>query len=183
MEVLGDVVDPDDVEPVGAQAPQAVLDRRDLDGRPWIAVEEPGDPVWRDTFVAACVASGFTPDIRLDAADPLTALGLVASGLGPALGQKSMVRGATDAVAVRTLPWHEASVHLWAVWHHVDLRPVVASFRETVLSDEREPGAGHWPVGWPRECEVSRGARTSESGVTKRQGVMPPRAPRPRPGW
>ncbi|AQW54787.1 LysR substrate-binding domain-containing protein [Streptomyces violaceusniger] len=123
-------------------AASETISARDLDGQPWIAVEEPGDPVWRDTFVAACVASGFTPDIRLDAADPLTALGLVASGLGLALVQKSMVRGATDAVAVRTLPWHEASVHLWAVWHHVDLRPVVASFRETVLSDERETGAG-----------------------------------------
>ncbi|MGW7269171.1 LysR substrate-binding domain-containing protein [Streptomyces sp. NPDC054864] len=105
----------------------------DLDGQAWIAVENTQDPGWRDTFLASCVASGFTPDIRLEAAEPLTALGLVASGLGLALIQKSMVRGTAEGIAVRELPWHETSVHLWAAWHAVDLRPVVASFRETVL--------------------------------------------------
>lgn len=106
----------------------------DLDGQAWIAVENIQDPGWRDTFLASCVASGFTPDIRLEAAEPLTALGLVASGLGLALIQKSMVRGTAEGIAVRELPWHETSVHLWAAWHAVDLRPVVASFRETVLA-------------------------------------------------
>ncbi|MFJ1747331.1 LysR substrate-binding domain-containing protein [Streptomyces sp. NPDC088116] len=105
-----------------------------LDGQPWIAVGDSPDPAWRNTFVASCVASGFTPDIRLDAADPLTALGLVASGLGLALIQRSMMRGGTDGVAVRELPWYGRSVQLWAAWHRVDLRPVVASFRETVLA-------------------------------------------------
>lgn len=115
-------------------AGRAELTPEALDGQPWIAVGDSHDPAWRDTFVASCVASGFTPDIRLDAADPLTALGLVASGLGLALIQKSMMRGTTDGVAVRELPWHGASVQLWAAWHRIDLRPVVASFRETVLA-------------------------------------------------
>jgi DNA-binding transcriptional LysR family regulator len=115
-------------------AGQAELTPEALDRQPWIAVGDSQDAAWRDTFVASCVASGFTPDIRLDAADPLTALGLVASGLGLALIQKSMMRGTTDGVAVRELPWHGASVQLWAAWHRVDLRPVVASFRETVLA-------------------------------------------------
>ncbi|KUL73792.1 MULTISPECIES: LysR family transcriptional regulator [unclassified Streptomyces] len=106
----------------------------DLDGQPWIAVENPQDPSWRDTFVASCAASGFTPDIRMDAAEPLTALGLVASGLGLALVQRSMVRGMSEAVAVRELPWHDRSVQLWAAWHRVDLRPVVASFRALTLA-------------------------------------------------
>ncbi|MCX5401952.1 LysR substrate-binding domain-containing protein [Streptomyces sp. NBC_00102] len=110
----------------------------DLDGQPWIAVEGSGEPASRDGFVADCVASGFAPDIRLSAPDPLTALGLVASGLGLALVQRSMVRGTTEGVTVRELPWHRASVHLWAAWHRVDLRPVVASFRTTVL-DGRGP--------------------------------------------
>ncbi|MEU0333504.1 LysR substrate-binding domain-containing protein [Streptomyces sp. NPDC006193] len=109
----------------------------DLDGLPWIAVENPQDEAWRDTFVASCAASGFTPDIRMEAAEPLTALGLVASGLGLALVQKSMVRGMADTVAVRELPWHDRCVHLWATWHRVDLRPVVASFREIVLRSGR----------------------------------------------
>ncbi|MGQ5580822.1 LysR substrate-binding domain-containing protein [Streptomyces sp. ECR3.8] len=105
----------------------------DLDGQPWIAVESAQDPAWRDTFVASCTAAGFTPDIRFDAAEPLTALGLVAAGLGLALVQKSMVRATTEEVAVRELPWNETSVQLWAAWHRVDLRALVTSFRTTVL--------------------------------------------------
>ncbi|MFC8592879.1 LysR family transcriptional regulator [Streptomyces atroolivaceus] len=113
----------------------------DLDGQPWIAVNTSRRPAARDTFIAACTAAGFTPDIRLDAPEPLTALGLVASGLGLALIQKSMIHGTTEGVDVRELPWHRESVHLWAAWHHTDLRPVVASFRETVLSHRSSPQA------------------------------------------
>lgn len=114
-------------------ANQEKVTPRDLDGQPWIAVENAQDPAWRDTFVATCTAAGFTPDIRLDAAEPLTALGLVASGLGLAFVQKSMVRATTEDVSVRELPWHDTCVQLWAVWHRVDLRPLVTSFRATIL--------------------------------------------------
>ncbi|MFB7971196.1 LysR substrate-binding domain-containing protein [Streptomyces rubiginosohelvolus] len=112
---------------------KADLVPEDLDGQPWIAVESSRDPGWRDAFVASCVAAGFTPDITLDAAEPLTALGLVASGFGLALVQRSMVRGTAPGVAVRELPWHSGSARLWAAWHRVDLRPVVGAFRATVL--------------------------------------------------
>ncbi|KAA5835276.1 LysR family transcriptional regulator [Saccharopolyspora hirsuta] len=105
----------------------------DLDGLPWIAIENAQDPAWRDAFVASCAAAGFTPDIRLDAAEPLTALGLVASGLGLALVPKSMASATTEDIEVRELPWHDGCVQLWAAWHHIDLRPVVTSFRTTVL--------------------------------------------------
>lgn len=105
----------------------------DLDSQPWIAVEDSHDHVWRDDFVAACAAAGFTPDIRFEAPDPLTALGLVASGLGMAFVQRSMLHGRLAGVTVRELPWFQKSVLLWAVWHRTDLRPVVASFRTTVL--------------------------------------------------
>ncbi|MBV2355556.1 LysR family transcriptional regulator [Streptomyces sp. J2-1] len=106
----------------------------DLDGQPWIAVENSQDPGWRDDFVAACAASGFTPDIRLEATEPLTALGLVASGLGLALVQRSMRHGSSQDVVVRELPWLHSSFRLWAAWHRVDLRPVVSSFRGRVLA-------------------------------------------------
>ncbi|MGW5245793.1 LysR substrate-binding domain-containing protein [Streptomyces sp. NPDC004129] len=105
----------------------------DLDGLPWVAVENSEDPAWRDAFIASCMASGFAPDVRFEAAEPLTALGLVASGLGLALIQKSMLRGATEGVAVRELPWHHACVRLFAAWHRIDLRSVVAAFRSLVL--------------------------------------------------
>ncbi|MER6112057.1 LysR substrate-binding domain-containing protein [Streptomyces hirsutus] len=106
----------------------------DLDAQPWVALEDSQDLTWRDDFVASCAAVGFTPDIRLEAPDPLTALGLVASGLGMAFVQKSMLRGRIPGVTVRDLPWFQRSVRLWAAWHRIDLRPVVASFRSTVLS-------------------------------------------------
>ncbi|MGW1723362.1 LysR substrate-binding domain-containing protein [Streptomyces sp. NPDC002306] len=114
-------------------AAQEELTPGDLDGQPWIAIENAEDPAWRDSFIASCGAAGFSPDIRLDAAEPLTALGLVASGLGLALVQRSMVRATTEDIAVRELPWHDRFVQLWAAWHRVDLRPVVTSFRTTVL--------------------------------------------------
>ncbi|MFJ3307265.1 LysR substrate-binding domain-containing protein [Streptomyces sp. NPDC086549] len=104
-----------------------------LEAQPWVAVENSQDPAWRDGFVASCTAAGFTPDIRLEAPDSLAALGLVASGLGMALVQESMLRNCPPGVTVRRLPWFERSVHLWAAWHQVDLRPVVTSFRATVL--------------------------------------------------
>ncbi|WP_328634160.1 LysR substrate-binding domain-containing protein [Streptomyces sp. NBC_00356] len=113
----------------------------DLDGLPWVAVEDGQDHVWRDDFVAACAAAGFTPDIRFEAPEPLTAVGLVASGLGMAFVQRSMLTGRTAGITVRELPWFQRSVRLWATWHRIDLRPVVASFRTTVLATGAgEPG-------------------------------------------
>ncbi|MCN4992206.1 LysR substrate-binding domain-containing protein, partial [Escherichia coli] len=41
----------------------------------WIAVIHNDDAHSRDHFVAACVNAGFNPDIRLEAGEPLTALG------------------------------------------------------------------------------------------------------------
>lgn len=122
-------------------ADAAEIGPADLDGLPWIAVEDNQDQVWRDDFVAACAAAGFTPDIRFEAPEPLTALGLVASGLGAAFVQRSMLRGPRPGVTVRELPWFRRSVQLWAVWHRTDLRPVVASFRATVLDSGADEAA------------------------------------------
>ncbi|SCF86318.1 LysR family transcriptional regulator [Streptomyces sp. Ncost-T10-10d] len=106
-----------------------------LNGQPWIAVSDSQAPARRDTFVASCVASGFTPDIRLGAADPLIALGLAASGLSLAFVRRNMVRGTNDDIVVCELPWYTGSAHLRAAWHRGDLRPMVAPFRETVLAE------------------------------------------------
>ncbi|MFJ4920858.1 LysR substrate-binding domain-containing protein [Streptomyces sp. NPDC088725] len=106
----------------------------DLGEQPWIAVKNTPAPGWRDRFIASCVEAGFRPNVTMEAAEPLTALGLVASGLGAALIQKSLLRGAPEGVVVRELPWYTASVQLWAAWHRIDLRPLVAAFREAVLN-------------------------------------------------
>ncbi|MBM6532806.1 LysR family transcriptional regulator, partial [Klebsiella pneumoniae] len=42
----------------------------------WIAVILNDDAHTRDYFVAACLRAVFNPDIRLEAGEPLTALGL-----------------------------------------------------------------------------------------------------------
>ncbi|MFE4388256.1 LysR substrate-binding domain-containing protein [Streptomyces sp. NPDC056844] len=106
----------------------------DLDGQPWIAVQDKQQPAWRDDFIAACTTTGFTPDIRYEAPEPLTALGLAASGLGITLIQRSMLPGPKPGITVRELPWLQHSVRLWATWHHTDLRPIVTTFRNTILT-------------------------------------------------
>ena len=110
----------------------------DLEQQPWIAIENTQIPDWRDAFLSGTARAGFTPKVTLEAAEPLSALGLVASGLGLALVQRSMARGAQDGVVIRELPWYEQSVPLWAAWHRIDLRPLVTAFRETVLATSSE---------------------------------------------
>ncbi|GHJ37257.1 LysR family substrate-binding domain-containing protein [Streptomyces sp. TS71-3] len=134
-----------DASPLAGRADIAPEDLAEL---PWIAVEG-GSEAWRDDFVASCLAVGFRPDIRLEAPDPLAAVGLVASGLGMALVQRSMLPGRTAGVTTRPLPWLGQSVRLWAAWHRIDLRPVVTSFRETVLRAGADHGrpAGADPAG------------------------------------
>lgn len=80
----------------------------------WIAVIHNDDAHSRDHFVAACVNAGFNPDIRTEAGEPLTALGLVAAGLGLALIQHSLRHNAPEGVVLRELPWMNYSTQLWA---------------------------------------------------------------------
>ncbi|ASU78841.1 LysR family transcriptional regulator [Actinopolyspora erythraea] len=105
----------------------------DLDDQPWIAIgrEDAGEE-FRE-FLSSCAAEGFTPSVRTVAPEPLAALGLVASGLGMALLQRSALRGTPPDVVLRELPWCDSSVRLWAAWHHIDLRPLVAEFRKVLL--------------------------------------------------
>lgn len=105
----------------------------DLHDQPWIAVEDDHHAGGRDAFLSSCGRAGFTPSIRFETTDTATALGLVASGLGMAMIQDSVAQGAPAGVVVRELAWYEGSVPLWAVWHRVDLRPLVAHFRQSVL--------------------------------------------------
>ncbi|WP_246674934.1 LysR substrate-binding domain-containing protein [Mesorhizobium sp. B4-1-3] len=61
-----------------------------LDGRVWITVvRQPGDTN-RAQFLAACVESGFMPDIAYETNDPLTSLGLVAPASASPLSRKAL---------------------------------------------------------------------------------------------
>lgn len=101
----------------------------------WIAVIHNDDAHSRDHFVAACVNAGFNPDIRLEAGEPLTALGLVAAGLGLALIQHSLRHNAPEGVVLRELPWMNYSTQLWAAWHKANQRPLVSHFRQILRGE------------------------------------------------
>jgi DNA-binding transcriptional LysR family regulator len=112
----------------------AALQPADLAGQEFIVVrhQETGDH--HHHFVAACVRSGFTPNIKMEASEPTTALGLVAAGLGIALVQQGLRHQAPPGVVMRELPWFTYHAAVWAAWHRINLRPLVATFRETLLA-------------------------------------------------
>ena len=106
----------------------------DLAGLEWIAVRHKESMLSRDEFVAACAVAGFTPNIKMEATEPLTALGLVAAGLGVAAIQQSLRHQAPAGVVLLELPWFAYRTPLWLAWHRVNLRPLVGIFRETLLA-------------------------------------------------
>ena len=105
----------------------------DLAAQKWIGVMHKETALRHDLFVAACAKAGFTPDITMQATEPLAALGLVAAGLGVTMIQQSLRHQAPDGVVLHELPWFSYRTPLWAAWHRVNLRPLVGSFRETLL--------------------------------------------------
>ena len=115
-------------------AGRAALAPADLAGQEWIAVMHQEDALRHDLFVAACARAGFTPDVRMEAGEPLTALGLVAASLGIAMVQSSLRHHAPAGVVLREVPWFSYRTPLWAAWHKVNLRPLVGIFRETLLA-------------------------------------------------
>jgi DNA-binding transcriptional LysR family regulator len=117
----------------------AEITANDLAGQEWIAVLHKESALKHDNFVAACARSGFTPNIRMEASEPLTALGLVAAGLGMAMIQYSLRHQAPSGVLLRELPWFSYRTPLWAAWHRVNLRPLVATFREMLLDGITQP--------------------------------------------
>ncbi|CAI8816932.1 MULTISPECIES: LysR substrate-binding domain-containing protein [Pseudomonas] len=115
-------------------AQQAALSPDDLADQEWIGVQPRQDA--NDEFVSACIRAGFTPDVRMQATEPFTALGLVASGLGIAMIQKGLSHNAPPGVVLRELPWLTLTTPLWAAWHRINLRPLVETFRK-VLTDDK----------------------------------------------
>lgn len=110
----------------------ASLTPTDLADQEWIGVQprQGAD----DEFVSACIRAGFTPDVRMQATEPFTALGLVASGLGIAMIQKGLSHNAPPGVVLREVPWLAFTTPLWAAWHRINLRPLVETFRQVLTS-------------------------------------------------
>jgi DNA-binding transcriptional LysR family regulator len=77
----------------------------DLDGEAWVALSQSRHPRAHERLLAACGKAGFAPDVRYEASDVATMLGLVEAGMGLALVQASARKAAGAAVALRELPW------------------------------------------------------------------------------
>jgi DNA-binding transcriptional LysR family regulator len=110
----------------------------DLASQQWIGVMHKESALRHDTFVAACAKAGFTPTIAMEATEPLAALGLVAAGLGLTTLQRSLDHQAPEGVVLRELPWFSYRTPLWAAWHRVNLRPLVETFRRTLVQTATE---------------------------------------------
>jgi DNA-binding transcriptional LysR family regulator len=117
-------------------AQQAVLTPDDLAHQEWIGVQHHQNVSSRENFVSACIRAGFTPDIRMEATGPFTAMALVASGLGIAMIQKGLSRNAPPGVVLREVPWIALTRPLWAAWHRINLRPLVETFRKVLTDSE-----------------------------------------------
>ncbi len=104
----------------------------DLAAQKWIGVMHQEGALHHDTFIAACAKAGFTPDIALEASEPLAALGLVAAGLGMTMIQQSLRHQAPAGVSLHEISWFNYRTSLWVAWHKINLRPLVESFRKTL---------------------------------------------------
>lgn len=114
-------------------AAATVITPDDLARQKWIGVMHQESALRHDTFIAACAKAGFTPEITMEATEPLAALGLVAAGLGVTTIQQSLRHQAPQGVALHELSWFQYRTPLWAAWHKVNLRPLVEIFRKTLL--------------------------------------------------
>ncbi|WP_340644650.1 LysR family transcriptional regulator [Phenylobacterium sp.] len=85
-----------------------------LDGEAFIALPERGNPQARAEWIAACRATGFTPDVRVEAIEPATILGLVAAGVGLAMVQESLAATAPAGVVLRDLPAFPLRMRVYA---------------------------------------------------------------------
>jgi DNA-binding transcriptional LysR family regulator len=121
-------------------AKKDVLRPEDLQAAQWISVASAlvtqRVAAHEEGFVAACMKAGFTPDIHLEVTEPMTALRLVGAGLGIAMLQKNLRASAPNNVVLREVPWMQYTTPVWAAWHRINLRPLVAMAKQVLLDGE-----------------------------------------------
>jgi DNA-binding transcriptional LysR family regulator len=105
----------------------------DLDGAPWVTFSRKLNPGAHDRMMAASAKAGFTPDVRYEATDSSTILGLVEAGLGLALIQGSVRGSGPASVIFRTLSWFPLSVRVHLVRRRVGLPPLAKQFVDIVI--------------------------------------------------
>ncbi len=104
----------------------------DLDGAAWIALPRSVNAAWHDKFLASCRKAGFTPEIRFEATQLATVLGLVEAGLGLAVVQRSAQRAAPPGVVFRPLQWLGARVEIHLSWRRTPERRMALRFVDAV---------------------------------------------------
>lgn len=115
--------------PAGHPLAGGLADAAQLDGQPWIALDQAANPAFRARFLDACRRAGFEPDIQYETSDPPTALGLVSSGLGCALVHEGVTRwGLPDGVALQPLPDFSLTIRIFALWRPDLLSPRLERF-------------------------------------------------------
>lgn len=118
------------MSPENALAKHPAVAARDLDGQRWIALSAKRNPVARQRFLDHCLASGFKPDIQIETEDVLTALRLVACGLGVTFVQASLRDALPNKVLFRDVTWFPSRVSIFAVRRKNDPKPLVAVFEQ-----------------------------------------------------
>lgn len=93
-----------------------VLTPEYLGGETWIALDENRSPKFRYQFLMACRAFGFEPNIRYQAPDISSTLGLIESGLGIGILQSRLSRICPPGVKFQLFPEFQLSVQVHAVY-------------------------------------------------------------------
>jgi DNA-binding transcriptional LysR family regulator len=107
----------------------------DLDGEPWVTFSRKLNPGVHDRMMAASAKAGFTPDVRYEATDSSTILGLVEAGLGLALLQGSVRGSGPASVIFRALSWFPLSVRVHLVRRRIGLTPAAEQLVDIVVAD------------------------------------------------
>jgi DNA-binding transcriptional LysR family regulator len=118
----------------------------DLDGAPWVTFSRKLNPGAHDRMMAASAKAGFTPDVRYEATDSSTILGLVEAGLGLALIQGSVRGSGPASVIFRALSWFPLSIRVHLVRRRVGLPPLAKQFVDIVV-DATDNDAGRCSPG------------------------------------
>ena len=114
----------------GATSPVAM---RELKGESFIVFARQHGPAFYDSTLAACQRAGFSPRIAQEAPRVITALGLVAAGLGVSVVPASMQRIALDGVVFRAIDDRAGLKAVLALgWRKNDASPALANFLAVV---------------------------------------------------
>lgn len=116
-----------------ALARRSSITPKSLDGVDWIVLSP--SPGKNARLLAACARAGFVPQVRFEASDQSTVLGLVDAGMGLAFLPKSAERAAPPGVVLRELPWLRLARTLYAIRRRGAASPFAAELLAALSND------------------------------------------------